>query len=92
MSFFMRYSDDMKRAMVTTGGQVSIPATIRNRWGTRALLLDDRGDHIVLRPAPEDPIAAVRGVFAGRGPNSDELRRIARAEERAAEDRRTATR
>jgi bifunctional DNA-binding transcriptional regulator/antitoxin component of YhaV-PrlF toxin-antitoxin module len=78
----------MRQIRITTGGQISVPAELRRRWGTRTLVLDDRGDHAVLRPAPDDPIAAVRGIFAGRLPPSEELRRQAREEETAAERRR----
>jgi bifunctional DNA-binding transcriptional regulator/antitoxin component of YhaV-PrlF toxin-antitoxin module len=79
-----------KRLVISRGGQVSVPATIRKRWGTRAVLAEDRGDELVLRPAPDDPIAAVRGIFAtelGRGPSIDQLRAEMRAEEAAIERR-----
>ena len=82
----------MKVARVTTGGQVSLPAAIRMRWGTSRVVVEDKGDHVVLRPFPDDPIAAARGALAGKGNTrltSDELRRLARAEEAAAERRRT---
>lgn len=71
----------MKRAVITRSGQMSVPAVIRRRWGTRDVLVDDLGDHFVVRPAPEDPIAAFRGSLAGRGPSSDTARRLARDEE-----------
>jgi AbrB family looped-hinge helix DNA binding protein len=78
----------MKFVMITKGGQISVPAEVRKRWRTRRLELDDRGDELVLRPAPEDPIAAARGILKGRSRHtSDELRRIARDEERRAEER-----
>ena len=74
-----------------------MPAAIRQRWGTRAVLAEDRGDELVLRPAPDDPIAAVRGIFAaelGHGPRAtlDELRAEGRSEEAALERRRSAQR
>jgi bifunctional DNA-binding transcriptional regulator/antitoxin component of YhaV-PrlF toxin-antitoxin module len=79
----------VKIAPITTGGQISIPAVVRRRWGTRRVLIEDQGDQLVVKPIPDDPIAAVRGIFAGRGGHTtDELRKIARAEEREAEDRR----
>ena len=84
-----------KRLVISRGGQVSVPATVRKRWGTRAVLAEDRGDELVLRPAPDDPIAAVRGVFAAEvkgGPTTDELRADARAEEADLERRRTTAR
>lgn len=54
-------------------------------------MAEDHGDHIVLRPAPDDPVAAVRGIFANEmrgGPTVDEMRAIARAEEADIEERR----
>ena len=78
------------RMRITRGGQISIPATIRHRWGTSTIALDDQGDRIVIEPAPDDPIVAAEGALAeefGRL-DIDELRRIARADEQAAEDRR----
>jgi bifunctional DNA-binding transcriptional regulator/antitoxin component of YhaV-PrlF toxin-antitoxin module len=80
-----------RRLVISSGGQISVPAAVRKRWGTRAVLAEDRGDQLVLRPAPDDPIAAVRGIFAGEmsgGPTIDELRASARAEEAELEPRR----
>jgi len=65
---------------------MSLPAVIRRRWNARAVAIEDRGDHIVVRPVPSDPIAAIRGRFAGRGSSSDEARRLAREEERRIEE------
>jgi bifunctional DNA-binding transcriptional regulator/antitoxin component of YhaV-PrlF toxin-antitoxin module len=58
---------------ITKGGQIGLPSEIRRRWGTHTLLLEDLGDHIVLRPALGDPVRQLRGVFAGACPTSDEL-------------------
>jgi len=66
ISMFMQ-----KRMKISKGGQVSIPAPIRKRWGTTTLTLEDRGEEIVLKPAPDDPIAAAAGAFAGEGPKVD---------------------
>ncbi|HXQ00519.1 MAG TPA: AbrB/MazE/SpoVT family DNA-binding domain-containing protein [Solirubrobacteraceae bacterium] len=80
-----------KRLVISSGGQISVPAAIRKRWGTRTVLAEDHGDELVLRPAPDDPIAAVRGIFAeemGSGRNIDELRAGARAENAGLERRR----
>ena len=41
----------MKRLRISAGGQVSVPAAVRNRWKTKAVVADDRGDHLILRPA-----------------------------------------
>jgi AbrB family looped-hinge helix DNA binding protein len=73
--------DLMKTATITTGGQVSIPAEVRHRWGTRRVIVEDRGDALVLRPLPADPIGAAIGSFAGPGPTTDEMRAALRREE-----------
>lgn len=73
---------------VSRNGQVSIPAETRARWKTQRVLVVDMGDHVLLRPLPDDPIGALRGKYAGRGPSTDEARR----EERRAEARREAQR
>jgi AbrB family looped-hinge helix DNA binding protein len=54
----------MYRHKITRAGQVSIPAEIRARWETSTVAIEDEGDRIVLRPVPDDPVAAFRGVFA----------------------------
>lgn len=78
----------MRHAKVTQGGQISIPATIRRRWGTSRLTLEDLGDRVVLKPAPDDPIAAARGALAGElSLSSERLRERARADEARAERR-----
>jgi len=78
-----------KRMKISKGGQVSIPAPIRKRWGTTTVTLDDQGDQIVLKPAPDDPIAAAAGAFAGegRGPDLDTIRREEREAELEIEER-----
>jgi len=77
----------MKMHKITTGGQISLPASIRKRWGTRAVSVEDLGDHVVVRPLPDDPVAAARGALKGRIGPSEKLRAHARADELAAEDR-----
>jgi AbrB family looped-hinge helix DNA binding protein len=75
--------------MISKGGQISVPADIRRRWNTRRLRLEDRGDELVIRPAPEDPIAAARGIFKGRSKyTSEELRLLEREEQAELEARR----
>jgi bifunctional DNA-binding transcriptional regulator/antitoxin component of YhaV-PrlF toxin-antitoxin module len=54
----------MKSVKISRGGQISIPSSIRRRWGSSTLALEDLGDRVVLRPAPDDPIAAARGALA----------------------------
>jgi bifunctional DNA-binding transcriptional regulator/antitoxin component of YhaV-PrlF toxin-antitoxin module len=86
--------DTMKQARISRGGQISVPAAIRRRWGTDRVLVDDRGDEFVVRPLADDRIAAARGFvrpFAtedGSVPASEEARRQTRDEE-AGSDRRT---
>ena len=78
-----------KRMKISKGGQVSIPAPIRKRWGTTTVTLEDRGEEIVLKPAPDDPVAAAAGAFAGegRGIGLDTIRREEREAELEAEER-----
>jgi bifunctional DNA-binding transcriptional regulator/antitoxin component of YhaV-PrlF toxin-antitoxin module len=85
----------MKRLAISTGGQISVPAAVRKRWGTRTVFAEDQGDQLVLRPAPDNPIAAVRGIFAAEmkgKPTIDELRSAGRAEDTELEDRRASRR
>ena len=79
-----------RRVRISKGGQISIPAAIRQRWGTSTIALEDQGDRIVLEPAPDDPIAAAEGAFAEELGALDlpQLRREAREDERVAEARR----
>ncbi len=78
----------MRRLKISVGGQVSVPAAVRQRWNTRVVVADDRGDHLILRPAPEDPIEAARGAFKDLpGPTVEEARRLDREEEWEAEER-----
>jgi bifunctional DNA-binding transcriptional regulator/antitoxin component of YhaV-PrlF toxin-antitoxin module len=82
----------MKISRITRGGQISIPSTIRHRWGTSTLSLEDLGDRVVLRPASDDPIAAARGALAGDvSISSAGLRAQAREAEAVAEHRRRAS-
>jgi AbrB family looped-hinge helix DNA binding protein len=77
----------MRIATISRGGQVSIPAEIRHRWGVRRVVLVERGDTLEIRPLPDDPIAAAMGSLAGPGPTTDELREELRAEELLAYER-----
>jgi bifunctional DNA-binding transcriptional regulator/antitoxin component of YhaV-PrlF toxin-antitoxin module len=79
-----------KRMRITRGGQISIPAPIRHRWGTSTVRLDDQGDRIVLTPAADDPIAAAEGALAAEFGSLDlsHLRGEAREDDRVATDRR----
>lgn len=75
---------------ISKGGQVSIPAPIRHRWGTSTLRLRDEGSRIILEPAAEDPITAAEGALADEVGRVDmrRLRAEARADEQQAERRR----
>ncbi len=80
--------DPMKAARISRGGQITVPAEVRKRWGTTNLIIEDHGDTLVLRPIPDDPIRAAAGSLAGPGPTSDEMRAQERREEEHAERRR----
>jgi AbrB family looped-hinge helix DNA binding protein len=77
----------MRTTTISSGGQVSIPADVRRRWRTRTLSVEDRGDALVLRPVPADPIGAALGSLAGPGPSSEEMRAQTRSEEALADER-----
>lgn len=78
-----------KRLVISKGGQVSVPASVRKRWRTRHVMAEDRGDHIVLRPAPADPLAVAVGAFESEisALGSEEAKRMDREEELDAEAR-----
>ena len=77
------------RAKVTSNGQVSLPAELRHRWGTPAVLVIDKGDYAIVRPIPDDPVTALRGSHAGPGPTSDSARVAERAAAAMREDAHT---
>ena len=87
MIFFMSMK---RRVRISKGGQISIPAAIRHRWGTSMVSLEDQGHRIVLEPTPDDPIAAAEGALAEEFGALDlaRLRRDARDDEQVAEARR----
>jgi bifunctional DNA-binding transcriptional regulator/antitoxin component of YhaV-PrlF toxin-antitoxin module len=78
----------MKIRKITTGGQISLPATIRSRWGTKSVAVEDLGDHVVVRPMPDDPIVAARGALEKKIGSTASLRAKARKDEVTAEERR----
>lgn len=53
----------MWRHAITKAGQVSLPAEVRHRWDASAVLIEDEGDRLVLRPAPADPLQALKGIL-----------------------------
>lgn len=76
------------RAKVTSNGQISLPAHLRGRWKSAAVLVIDKGGYAIVRPIPDDPVVALRGAHAGPGPHSDEARATDRAAEIEREDER----
>ena len=59
---------------ISDRGQISIPSDIRRKWNVRRVLLVDEGDRLVLRPVPDDPIAAVAGKYSWIEATSDDMR------------------
>lgn len=78
----------MKVRKITAGGQISLPAAVRARWGTKAVSVEDHGDRVVVKPLPDDPIAAARGALKDRLGPTAALRTKARKDEADAEARR----
>jgi bifunctional DNA-binding transcriptional regulator/antitoxin component of YhaV-PrlF toxin-antitoxin module len=76
----------VKVRRITAGGQLSLPAGVRRRWNTSSVAVDDHGDHVVIRPLPEDPVRAARGALKGKI-DSELMRKRARSDEAAAERR-----
>lgn len=80
-----------RRMRISKGGQVSVPAAIRNRWQTNTVVLDDRGDHLVVRPVADDPVQSTFGVFATEfadAPPAEQMIRELREQDVAAGHRR----
>ena len=80
----------MWRHVITGAGQVSLPAEVRHRWATSAVLIEDEGDRLVVRPVPSDPIEGVRGILKDRVTHdipNDEAMRQWREEDNAAMER-----
>lgn len=73
---------------VTAGGQISLPAELRRRWRVERVRLIDHGDHVEIRPLPDDSIGRLRGRYADLGTTTDALRAAGRAEDAEAEARR----
>ena len=69
-----------------------MPAEVRRRWGTSRVLIEDEGDELIVRPFPDDPIAAARGALKGEiTMSTEQLRERARRDEQIAEDRKWRT-
>ncbi len=69
------------KSKVTHNGQISLPAELRRRWQTSAVLVIDRGSYAIVRPVPEDVPTALRGVHAGDGQTSEQARAAERAQD-----------
>lgn len=76
------------RAIVSRNGQISVPAAVRRRWGTNAVLVIDHGDYAIVRPIPDDPVTTLQGAHAGPGVTSDRARARERQTEADTEQRR----
>ena len=73
---------------VTSNGQISLPAAVRNRWKVKRVLISDEGDRLVILPMEHDPLDLLEGMFAGSGQRpSEDLRAEARAKDAATEER-----
>ena len=77
---------------VSANGQVSIPAEVRARWNTEKVVIADMGDYIAMRPMSENPLDELVGKYPGRGPSTDEMRRMDREEDARYEAAREAAR
>lgn len=80
----------MKIVTLTRGGQVSIPAEYRRGWTSNRVMVRETPDGLLLRPLPDDPLAAALGSLAGKVKNfvsAEESMREYREEETAAEER-----
>ena len=71
----------MTTLRISKGGQLSLPAEIRRRWGASDLIVEDLGDTVVLRPMPADPIAAARGALGPARRSVDDVREEERRRE-----------
>lgn len=66
----------------TTKGQLVIPARIRKDLGIRPgqkMSVEREGGSIVLKPLPDDPVDALKGMLAGE-PLTEKLEKERRAE------------
>jgi AbrB family looped-hinge helix DNA binding protein len=60
----------MTISRATVKGQVVIPAPLRKKFnikkGTRIAIIEGEGNVILIKPLPDDPIEASRGVLKGK--------------------------
>lgn len=74
-------------ATISKGGQISIPAPVRRRWATARILIEDKGDRLVITPWPDDPIGAAMGSLPRGLRSPEDIRAESREEEAEIEDR-----
>lgn len=77
----------MRVTRISQGGQIQIPAEVRQRWGTKSVFVDDAGTYLRITPVPDDPIGAAAGSLAGSGASGSEMLKQLREEEAATESR-----
>ncbi len=68
----------MKTTTVSTKGQIKVPKEMRVKYNLRLgskVQIVDYGDGMGIIPLPEDPTAALRGIFADSPSLSDDLLR-----------------
>jgi bifunctional DNA-binding transcriptional regulator/antitoxin component of YhaV-PrlF toxin-antitoxin module len=77
---------------ISKGGQISVPAPVRKRWGTESVLVEDHGDALVVRPVPDDPIEAAYGALSrSAGPSGEAVRREERKADAEIDERKYGT-
>lgn len=80
--------DVVRTVEISQGGQISIPAAVRRRWGSRRVRVVDAGDRLIVEPVPDDPIDRARGSLRlGRGQTTESLRAAGREEDAVDEGR-----
>lgn len=73
--------EEIHHVRITSGGQVSVPAAVRRRWGTRRVKITDVGDQLIVEPEPENRFATFRGTISGLPLTADEMLVQSRADE-----------
>jgi AbrB family looped-hinge helix DNA binding protein len=54
----------------TTKGQIVIPSALRRKYGIKVgtkILIEDDGEHIILKPVTEQYLKKLQGVLKGKG-------------------------
>jgi AbrB family looped-hinge helix DNA binding protein len=76
----------MTISRATVKGQVIIPAQLRKKFnikkGTRVAISEGEGNVIVIKPLPDDPIEASRGMLKGKSSLTKALLKERREEAR----------